>query len=145
MASGAGAIPSYGNLIVQNHKAYQFISFILLLASGPFELITLILAVFLLFKSRIPYKKEWYLGNLNELKTAIYIFSWLGLITAGVYFGYTLTFFLQLGRSGCTSTELLVYSSGYFLHIILGGIMFLFTLINNLTSIGIHREPAHLD
>lgn len=36
LASGAGAIPSYGNLLVENHKGYQLISLILLFTSGPF-------------------------------------------------------------------------------------------------------------
>ena len=63
-AGSSAPIPSYGTLLVQNHSNYQLISLMLLFSSGPFEFIVLILSFFLLLKSRVPYKKMWYLGNL---------------------------------------------------------------------------------
>lgn len=47
--------PNYGYLLAQNFKNYQSISTILLYSCGPFMLVSLILSVFLLSKSRAPF------------------------------------------------------------------------------------------
>ena len=134
-------IPAYGNLIVMNHEIYQKISLIMMFVSGGFQFVILVLSFFLLLKSRVPYKTMWYLTNLNHLKTSIYVLAWLGLICAVIYFGYILGFYLNLGKTDCSEMDLKSYGSGYFLNMMLGGVMLFFYLLNYVLAISIKREP----
>ena len=99
----SSAAYSYGMLKTQNHPQFQFISIVMLFASGPLELMVLVLTVFLLLKSRQPYKEAWFLASIQKLKIAMHVFSWLALTTAGVYWGYTFSF-MTLGFEGCVSS-----------------------------------------
>lgn len=133
----ADPIPEYGTLLVQNHQNYQTLSLILLFGAGPFELIVLILGFFLMLKSRVPYKKMWYLFNLQFLRVTIYVLTWTGLVCGAMYFGYILTFYLKLGAQDCTSDSLKAYGNGYFVNMILGGIMTFFSILNYIMAMSV--------
>lgn len=145
LISSSVAIPPYGDLIVMNHSSYQLISLLFLFASGACEFIILVLAFFLLLKSRVPYRAMWYLANLAGLKTAIYVLSWFSLMLGSVYFGYTLTFFLNIGNRDCVATELKDYANGYFVNVIVGGVMVLFYGLNYVMAISVQSESKHLE
>ena len=71
--------------------------------------------------------------------------SWLGLVCSGVYFGYTLTFYLKLGTQDCTHASLRQYANGYFIDAIIGGVMTFVSLTNYFVTIGIRPEPTHME
>ena len=106
--------------------------------------ILIILSFFLLLKSRAPYENKCYLMSLKGLKVSIFIISWLAMTGIAIYFGYTFTFFLNLGVSGCTTNDLRSYATGYWTNVVMSGVMTLMALLTFLLSIGIRKEPTHM-
>lgn len=79
----------------------------------------------------------WYLSSLSGLKTSIYVLAWFGLVCGGLYYGYILTFYLQLGVRDCADVSLRRYAEGYYVNVIVGAVMMVFYLLNYGLAIGI--------
>lgn len=103
----------------------------------------ILIGVFLLLKSRQPYKDSWHLGNVKGLKISIYTSSFVALIGALVYEGYTLNFYLTMQNTSCT--PLLSYALSYQTNAILGGIMTLTSGLVYFLTIGIRLPSRFLD
>lgn len=104
-----------------------------------------VLSFFLILKSKVPYKNTmWYLTDLDRLKISINILAGLGLVGGATYFGYTLTFYLNLGKNDCANADIGLYAAGYFINAVIGGVMLLFYLLNYVLTISIQQEPGHL-
>lgn len=95
-------------------------------------------------KSRVPFEDKCYLLNWNTLKLSLYIISWLGMTSTGIYFGYTFTFYLNMGATGCTSDELKDYARGYWINVIMSGVMTLMAIVSFFVAIGVRKEPRHM-